>query len=173
MYNPLKRNLFPSTTNSSFFQSYSYLSWFKLCSLPSNSCACALDGTYKSIFSSSANLIFIPSLYPQSTPTFVSFLSLTFSLTFFIPQMKNVKENVKLRKETKVGVDCGYSDGINIKFAEDEKIDLYVPSRAQAQEFDGKEQSLNHDKYEYDAKRDELIVSKYRFYFKFKHTRKN
>ena len=64
----------------------------------------------------------------------------------FIPQMKNVKENVKWRKETKVGVDCGYSDGINIKSAEDEKIDLYVPSRAQAQEFDGKEQSLNHDK---------------------------
>jgi len=40
----------------------------------------------------------------------------------FIPQMKNVKENVKWRKETKVGVDCGYSDGINIKFAEDEKL---------------------------------------------------
>lgn len=91
----------------------------------------------------------------------------------FIPQMKNVKENIKLRKDTKVGVDCGYSDGINIKFAEDNKIDLYVPSRAQAQEFDGKEQSLNHDKYEYDAKRDELIVGKYRFYFKFQYTRKN
>ncbi|MBI2661828.1 transposase [Candidatus Woesearchaeota archaeon] len=64
----------------------------------------------------------------------------------FIPQMKNVKENIKLKKDTKVGVDCGYSDAGNIKFAEDEKIDLYVPSRAQAQEFDGKEQSLNHDK---------------------------
>ena len=77
----------------------------------------------------------------------------------FIPQMKNVKENIKLKKETKVGVDCGYSDGINIKFAEDEKIDLYVPSRAQAQEFDGKEQSLNHDKYEYDWKKDEIILN--------------
>src|SRR3989344_3428305 len=91
----------------------------------------------------------------------------------FIPQMKNVKENVKLKKETKVGVDCGYSDGINIKFAEDGKIDLYVPSRAQAQEFDGKEQSLNHDKYEYDWKKDELIVGKTRFRFKGLYTRKD
>ena len=48
-----------------------------------------------------------------------------------------------------------------------------MPSRAQAQEFDGKEQSLNHDQYEYDAKRDELIVGKHRFYFKFQYTRKN
>jgi len=91
----------------------------------------------------------------------------------FIPQMKNVKENIKLKKETKVGVDCGYSDGINIKFAEDNKIDLYVPSRAQAQEFDGKEQSLNHDKYEYDGKKDELIVGKTRFRFKGLYTRKD
>lgn len=91
----------------------------------------------------------------------------------FIPQAKNIKENIELKKSTKVGVDCGYSDGINIKFAEDEKIDLYVPSRAQAQEFDGKEQSLNHDKYEYDEKKDELIVGKDRFYFKFQYQRKN
>lgn len=91
----------------------------------------------------------------------------------FIPQVKNVKENIKLKKDTKVGVDCGYSDGINIKFAEDEKIDLYVPSRAQAQEFDGKEQSLNHDKYEYDWKKDELIVGKERFQFKGIYTRKD
>ncbi|MBI3190360.1 IS1182 family transposase [archaeon] len=91
----------------------------------------------------------------------------------FVPQIKNVKENVKLRKDTKVGVDCGYSDGINIKFAEDNKIDLYVPSRAQAQEFDGKEQSLNHDKYEYDWKKDELIVGKERFRFRGEYTRKD
>lgn len=91
----------------------------------------------------------------------------------FIPQVKNIKENIKLKKETKVGVDCGYSDGINIKFAEDEKMDLYVPSRAQAQEFDGKEQSLNHDKYEYDWKKDELIVGKTRFRFKGLYVRKD
>ena len=91
----------------------------------------------------------------------------------FIPQIKNVKENIKLKKDTKIGVDCGYSDGINIKFAEDEKIDLYVPSRAQAQEFDGKEQSLNHDKYEYDWKKDELIVGKEKFRFRGEYVRKD
>ena len=91
----------------------------------------------------------------------------------FIPQMQNVKENIKLTKETKVGVDCAYSDGINIKFAEDENVDLYVPSRAQAQEFDGKEQSLNHDKYEYDQKKDELIVDGKRFRFKGLYIRKD
>src|SRR3989338_3199627 len=91
----------------------------------------------------------------------------------FIPQMRNINENIKLKKNTKVGVDCAYSDGENIKFAEDEKIDLYVPSRAQAQELDGKEQSLNHDNYEHNWKKDELIVGKYRFYFKGVYTRKN
>lgn len=91
----------------------------------------------------------------------------------FIPQMRNIKENIKLKKDTKVGVDSAYSDAENIKFAEDEKIDLYVPSRAQAQEFDGKKQSLNHDNYEYDWKNDELIVGKYRFYFKGEYARKN
>ena len=91
----------------------------------------------------------------------------------FSPQMKNLKENIKLTKDTKVGVDCGYSDAGNIKFAEDNMIDLYVPSRAQAQEFDGKEQSLNHDKYEYDWKKDELIVGKTRFRFKGLYVRKD
>jgi len=91
----------------------------------------------------------------------------------FIPQMKNIKENIKLRRDTKIGVDCGYSDGINIKFAEDNKSDLYVPSRAQAQEFDGKEQSLNHDNYEYDWKKDELIVGKDMFRFRGEYTRKD
>mgnify|MGYP001558798979 CR=1 FL=1 len=91
----------------------------------------------------------------------------------FIPQMNNVKENIKLGKDTKIGVDCGYSDGNNIKFAEKSNLDLYVPSRAQAQEFDGKEQSLNHDKYEYDSKRNELIVGKERFRFRGIYTRKD
>ena len=81
----------------------------------------------------------------------------------FIPQMRNIKENIKLKRNTKIGVDCAYSDGENIKFAEDEGIDLYVPSRAQAQELDGKEQSLNHDNYEYDAKRNELICDGERY----------
>src|SRR3989339_2063395 len=91
----------------------------------------------------------------------------------FIPQIKNVKENINLRKNTKVALDCGYSDGKNIKFAEDNKIDLYVPSRAQAQELEGKERTLNHDNYEYDAKKDELIVGNHRFYFKGVYARKS
>ena len=70
-------------------------------------------------------------------------------------------------------MDCGYSDGKNIKFAEDNKIDLYVPSRSQAQELEGKEQTLNHDNYEYDAKKDELIVGRHRFYFKGVYARKS
>ena len=48
-----------------------------------------------------------------------------------------------------------------------------MPSRAQAQEFDGKEQSLNHDKYEYDREKEELIVGKRRFRFKGLYTRKD
>ena len=89
------------------------------------------------------------------------------------PQIKNLQENIKLREDTKVGGDSGYSSGNNIKFAEDKNIDLYVPSRAQAQELDGKEQSLNHDKYDYDKKKNELIVNGKRFSFRNIYTRKN
>ena len=32
----------------------------------------------------------------------------------FIPQLSQVKDNVKFKKDTKVSVDCGYSDGKNI-----------------------------------------------------------
>ncbi len=91
----------------------------------------------------------------------------------FVPQIRNIKENIKLKKGTKVGVDCGYSDGENIKFAEDECIDLYVPSRSQAQKFDDKERTLNHDNYEYDWRKDELIVGKERCRFRGVYTRKN
>jgi transposase len=81
----------------------------------------------------------------------------------FVPQIKNVKENVKLKKNTKVGLDCGFSSGDNIKFAEDNNIDLYVPSRAQAQKFDEKERTLNHDNYEYDKKNDEIIFEGHKY----------
>lgn len=79
----------------------------------------------------------------------------------FIPQINNIKKNIKLKKNTKLALDCGYSDGINIKFAEDEKLNLYVPSRAQAQEIDGKEQSLNHDNYIYDKKKDAIYCDRH------------
>lgn len=74
----------------------------------------------------------------------------------FMPQVKNIKENIKLHKDSRIALDCGYSDGINIKHAEDENIDLYVPSRAQAQEFDGKEQTLKHDNYTYNKNKDAI-----------------
>ncbi|MEK6921424.1 MAG: IS1182 family transposase [Nanoarchaeota archaeon] len=91
----------------------------------------------------------------------------------FIPQMENVKKNIKIRKNTKVALDSGFSSGGNIKYAEDNNIDLYVPSRAQAQEMDGKEQTLNHDNYEYDAKRDEIIADGRRWRYKGFYFRKN
>src|SRR3990167_2545945 len=46
----------------------------------------------------------------------------------FIPQMRNIQENVELKNGAGVVVDCGYDDGENMKFAEDEKIDLYMPN---------------------------------------------
>ncbi len=80
-----------------------------------------------------------------------------------VPQMKQIKENIDLKGDEKFSADCGYSDGDNIKFAEENKINLFVPSRAQAQKFDGKDQTLNHDKYEYDEVKDELVVDGVRF----------
>jgi len=91
----------------------------------------------------------------------------------FVPQIKNVKENIEIKKDTKIALDCGYSDAENIKYAEDEKINLYVPSRAQAQKLDGKEESLNHDKYEYDEEKNELISKGFRFRFRGFYTKKD
>jgi len=80
-----------------------------------------------------------------------------------VPQIEQVKENVELKGDAKFSADCGYSDAENIKYCEEKYLDLYVPSRAQAQKFDGKDQTLNHDKYEYDEEKDELIVDGERF----------
>jgi len=91
----------------------------------------------------------------------------------FVPQVENIKQNISLPKKTKFAVDCGYSDAENIKYAEENKIDLYVPSRAQAQKFDGKEESLNNDNYAYDEERNELIADGGRFRFRGVYTRKN
>jgi len=90
----------------------------------------------------------------------------------FIPQMKNVNEIIQLNKETKVGLDCGYSDGENLMYAEENDIDLYVPSRSQAQKLDGKDQSLNHDNYVFDKKRNEIIYKGERYKYRGFYTRK-
>jgi transposase len=91
----------------------------------------------------------------------------------FVPQVKNIRDTIELPKDTKVGLDSGYSNGDNIKFAEDEEIDLYVPSRAQAQILDDKERSLNHDNYEYNEEKDELIVKGKRFSYRGFYRRKD
>lgn len=79
-----------------------------------------------------------------------------------IPQIENIAENVDFNN-AKISADCGYSDAENIKYCEDKGINLFVPSRAQAQKFDGKEESLNHDKYEYDLEKDELVFEGNRY----------
>jgi transposase len=91
----------------------------------------------------------------------------------FIPQIKNLKKNIKLDKGTKVALDSGYSSGQNIRYAEDDNIDLYAPSRAQAQKFDGKDQTLNHDNYKYDEEKDEIIFQHRRWRCKGFYYRKN
>ncbi len=91
----------------------------------------------------------------------------------FIPQIKSVRQNISLEKDTKVGLDCGYSDGDNIKYAEDNGIDLYVPNRGQAQKFDGKEHSLKHDMYEYDDEKDEIIADGIRYPYHHSYIRKS
>ena len=48
-----------------------------------------------------------------------------------------------------------------------------MPSRAQALEFDGKERSLKHDKYEYDWKKDEIIIDGVSLAYLHSYVRKN
>ena len=81
------------------------------------------------------------------------------------PQINEIRKNIKLREDTKFALDCGYSNGENCKFFEDEKLDGYLPNRAQAQKTNGKEPSLNDDDYEYDEKKDEIIVKGVRMYY--------
>ncbi len=48
-----------------------------------------------------------------------------------------------------------------------------MPSRAQAQKFDGKEESLNHDNYSFDETKNELICDNMRYKYRGIYTRKN
>jgi transposase len=91
----------------------------------------------------------------------------------FVPQVKNIQENVDLRNGAVVVVDCGYSDGENIRFAEDEKIDLYMPNSSQIQGFGWKEKIRQKDNYEYDKKRNELIIEGERYRFRGVYERKD
>src|SRR3989344_4442451 len=74
------------------------------------------------------------------------------------PQIKNVKENIALKKDTKVVADCNYNAGSNLKYFEEGAIDGYVPTLSQAQEIDEREKIIKEDAYEYDWKKDEIIL---------------
>ena len=74
------------------------------------------------------------------------------------PQVKQTKENIDLKKNTKLDADCNYSDGDNLRFLEEEGIEGYIPNQTQAQSFDEREQTVKQDDYKYDWDRDEIIV---------------
>lgn len=91
-----------------------------------------------------------------------------------IPQIKNVEENIgKLPEGTRISADCSYSSGDNFQFLENKKLDGYIPSRAQAQVLNGKEQTLKHDMYEYDWDTDEIILNGARLQFHKSRIKKN
>jgi transposase len=73
------------------------------------------------------------------------------------PQIKNVKENISLHKDTKVAADCNYNSGENLKFLEDNCLEGYIPNLSQEQEIGNKEKTLIEDDYGYDWKNDEII----------------
>lgn len=74
------------------------------------------------------------------------------------PQIKNVRENVKLRKDTKFALDCNYSNGENLKFLEDEKLEGYIPNMSRTIELDNRKGTRKYDDYDYDFKNDEIII---------------
>ena len=74
------------------------------------------------------------------------------------PQIKNVKENIELKKDTKIVVDCNYNNGENLKFLEEEKLDGYTPNISQTRELDNRKETKKQDNYEYDFKKDEIII---------------
>ncbi len=75
------------------------------------------------------------------------------------PQIKNVKENINLKSNTKVVADCAYNTGENLKFLEENKIFGLIPTISQAQILSGRESTVKQDGYEYDEIRDEIIVN--------------
>src|SRR3989338_7371223 len=73
------------------------------------------------------------------------------------PQIKNVRENITLKEDTKIVADCNYNNGENLKFLEEEKLNGYIPTISQAQKLDDKKQK-KEDKYEYNEDNDEIIL---------------
>jgi len=112
--------------------------------------------TYNTQFSVTRNQIIVANDLSQEVNDFHQ----------LIPQIENIKQNVSLTRDTKVAVDCGYSDGRNIQFAEEKNIDLYVPSKEQAQRMDKKKIGIPQDNYEYDPQTGEIIVNGERYIFR-------
>ena len=74
------------------------------------------------------------------------------------PQIRNVRENVKLKKDTKIALDCNFNNGENLKFLEDNFLDGYIPNISQTRELDNRKETRKYDNYEYDFKKDEIII---------------
>ncbi len=80
------------------------------------------------------------------------------------PQIKNVRENINLKEDTKIVADCNYNNGENLNFLETEKLNGYIPTISQTQKFDGKKQKVEDD-YEYDWDKEEIILNGIRLKF--------
>lgn len=78
------------------------------------------------------------------------------------PQIKNTRENIELKKNTKVAADCGYNSPKTLTFLEKEGINGYIPTKSQAQILDDREQTIIEDNYEYDWEKDEIIIDRIR-----------
>ena len=89
------------------------------------------------------------------------------------PQINQVKENIGLKEGVRIWADCGYSNGQNLKFLEDEKLEGYIPNQTQAQKFNRKKGTHNQDDYDYDAEKDEIIFLGKRFSYKGEYNLKN
>ena len=63
-----------------------------------------------------------------------------------------------MKKDTKVVADCNYNAGSNLKFLEESSIDGYIPTLSQTRELDEREKTIKEDEYEYDWKKDEIIL---------------
>jgi transposase len=81
------------------------------------------------------------------------------------PQIKNVKENISLHKDTKIAADCNYNNGENLRFLEAEELDGYIPTISQTREFDNRNQKIKQDNYQYDFENDEIILDGVRLKF--------
>jgi transposase len=79
----------------------------------------------------------------------------------FEPMIENAEKNIgELQEGTEVSVDNGYYSGKNIRCADENGLDLYVPDRGQAQEMKGGKMEQNpydKDNFIYDEENDVFV----------------